>query len=87
MNLKEELIFVKCINTLAMAFVSHSLSETCNNQLRCFKPAMLLRLCSIINKLDLVHMDVCGPLPESSLGGIRYVATFLDEYSQLSVVC
>jgi hypothetical protein len=38
-------------------------------------------------KLDLVHMVVCGPLPESSLGGSRYVATFLDEYSQLSVVC
>jgi len=39
------------------------------------------------NKLDLVHMDICGPLPESSLGGSKYVATFLDEYSHLSAVC
>ena len=36
--------------------------------------------------LELLHMDVCGPLPESSLGGNRYFATFLDDFSHLSVV-
>ena len=36
--------------------------------------------------LDLVHMDLCGPMPETSLGGHRYVATFLDDYSRLSAV-
>jgi hypothetical protein len=30
-------------------------------------------------------MDVLGPLPES-IGGSRYLATFLDDYSKLSVV-
>ncbi|GAQ93544.1 hypothetical protein KFL_016370010 [Klebsormidium nitens] len=36
--------------------------------------------------LELVHMDVCGPMPVTSKGGSRYLATFLDDYSKLSVV-
>lgn len=36
--------------------------------------------------LELVHMDVCGPMPETSLGGHRFFATFLDDYSGLSSV-
>ena len=35
--------------------------------------------------LDLVHMDVCV-MPEPSLGGSRYVATFLDDATKLSYV-
>jgi hypothetical protein len=31
-------------------------------------------------------MDVCGPYQETSLGGAKYVATFLDDYSKFSVV-
>lgn len=38
------------------------------------------------NTLEIVHMDVFGPLPEPSLGGSRYMATFLDDYTKLSVV-
>ena len=34
--------------------------------------------------LNLVHMDVCGPMPEPSIGGSRYVATILDDCSGLS---
>lgn len=37
-------------------------------------------------QLELVHMDVCGPMPVESLGGSRYFATFLDDYSRFSVV-
>ncbi len=36
--------------------------------------------------LDLVHMDVCGRMPEPSLGGKRYAATFLDDATKLSLV-
>ena len=36
--------------------------------------------------LELLHMDLCGPLPFASLGGSKYVATFLDDYTKLSVV-
>lgn len=36
--------------------------------------------------LELLHMDVCGPFPVPSLGGSRYFATYLDDYSKLSIV-
>ena len=36
--------------------------------------------------LELVHMDLCGPLEYTSLGRARYVATFVDDYTGLSVV-
>ncbi len=32
--------------------------------------------------LQLVHMDVCGPMPKASKGGNKYLATFLDDYSK-----
>jgi hypothetical protein len=35
--------------------------------------------------LELVHMDVCGPMPVASKGGSRFFATFTDDYSKLSV--
>ena len=36
--------------------------------------------------LQLVHMYVCGPMPAPSLGGSRYFATYLDDFSRLSLV-
>jgi hypothetical protein len=36
--------------------------------------------------LTLVHSDVCGPMKVASLGGKRYIATFLDDYSGLSTI-
>ncbi|GAQ93615.1 Retrotransposon protein with reverse transcriptase and integrase domains [Klebsormidium nitens] len=36
--------------------------------------------------LELVHMDVCGPMSVTSKGRSRYLATFLDDYSKLSEV-
>ena len=36
--------------------------------------------------MQLIHMDVCGPLEETSRGGARYLATFLDDFSKLSMV-
>lgn len=36
--------------------------------------------------LELVHTDVCGPLPVTSYGGNNYFVTLLDDYSKLSVV-
>lgn len=35
--------------------------------------------------LELIHMDLCGPLDES-LGKSKYIATFLDDYSDYSAV-
>ena len=36
--------------------------------------------------LDLLHMDLCGPLAVTSKGGSKYFVTFLDDYSKLSIV-
>jgi hypothetical protein len=36
--------------------------------------------------LQLLHMDMCGPMPVALKGGKRYLATYLDDYSRLSVV-
>ena len=31
------------------------------------------------HKLELVHFDVCGPIEVESLGGNKYVFTFIDD--------
>jgi transposase InsO family protein len=36
-------------------------------------------------ELELVHMDVCGPMPKKSKGKSRFIATFTDNYSKLSL--
>lgn len=38
------------------------------------------------NLLELIHMDLCGPLPEPTFGGKIYMATFLDDYSGFSTI-
>lgn len=35
-----------------------------------------------IKLLELVHYDVCGPLPVRSLAGSFYFMTFVDDYSR-----
>ena len=40
----------------------------------------------VTKPLELVHTDVCGPMPEMSKGGSRFFVTVLDEHSKLSVV-
>lgn len=39
-----------------------------------------------IKPLELVHMDLCGPMAVPSQGGAQYIATFLDDYTDLSIV-
>jgi len=36
--------------------------------------------------MHLLHTDLCGPLPEPSVGGCMDVAKFSDDYSKLLVV-
>ena len=32
--------------------------------------------------LELVHSDLCGPLPSASFSGFKYFLTFVDDYSR-----
>lgn len=34
------------------------------------------------NILDIIHSDLCGPMPIKSIGGSRYFITFIDDYSR-----
>lgn len=34
------------------------------------------------NKLDLIHTDLCGPMPTESWSGKRYMLTFIDDHSR-----
>ena len=36
----------------------------------------------LLEKLALVHSDVCGPMPNASLGGAMYFVTFIDDASR-----
>ncbi len=44
------------------------------------------RSSSTRNMLELVHSDVIGPMETKSLGGSRYILTFIDDYSKWTVV-
>ena len=35
-----------------------------------------------VEKLELVHIDLWGPFPVTSLGGSRYYITFIDDSSR-----
>ncbi|KAF8405032.1 hypothetical protein HHK36_009928 [Tetracentron sinense] len=36
--------------------------------------------------LDLIHTDICGPLPTASRGGQRYFISFIDDFSRYAFV-
>lgn len=36
--------------------------------------------------LELIHSDVCGPMENASIGGTRYVLTFIDDFSRKTFV-
>jgi len=67
------------------AAASDNICETCvtSKQNRLPFPSLQSKT---TRPLELVHMDVCGPMQEASLGGNKYVATFLDDYTKLSTV-
>ena len=37
-------------------------------------------------KLQLIHSDVCGPMPAESIGGNAYFVTFIDDFSRCCAV-
>ena len=39
-----------------------------------------------MKKLDLIHSDLCGPMQNLSLGGKKYLITFIDDYTRYTWV-
>jgi transposase InsO family protein len=36
--------------------------------------------------LELIHLDVCGPMPSTSISGYAYYVSFIDDYSRKTLV-
>ena len=36
--------------------------------------------------LDLIHIDICGPMTPAVLGGYKYFITFIDDFSRYGYV-
>ena len=36
----------------------------------------------VASTLDMIHCDVSGPMPTTSINGSRYFLTFIDDYSR-----
>ena len=73
------------VETSAFKSAGNKVCETCIKAKQHRLPFQASQSDSV-KPLELLHMDVCGPLPEPSLGGSKYLATFLDDFSKLSVV-
>lgn len=62
-----------------------SIDECCDpcRKGRMTRPAFQSSTTEVSGPLDLIHMDLCGPLEETR-GGNKYIATFKDDYSSYS---
>src|ERR1044071_7327378 len=39
---------------------------------------------STSNPLELIHMDICGPMRIQSIGGSKYILVLVDDYSRFT---
>ena len=65
-------------HTFIQSRIHHQLCEHCHygKHVATSHPTTTLRESS---PLDLVHSDVCGPMPHQSLGGASYFISFIDD--------
>jgi hypothetical protein len=87
-NLARLTTMVKGINIDAKEFKSAEESGLCEPCVLGKQHRAAFKQSSSMTKqpLELVHTDLCGPLPVTSLGGNNYFVTVLDDYSKLSMV-
>ncbi|XP_070007684.1 uncharacterized protein [Nicotiana sylvestris] len=65
-------------------FMEHKVCDTCNRGKHVkssFKPKKYV---STSKLLDLLHMDLCGPMRVQSRGGKRYIFVIVDDYSKFT---
>ncbi|UYV80953.1 K02A2.6-like, partial [Cordylochernes scorpioides] len=70
------------VKGLEISSMDRSLCDDCCVAKSTKEPHKPIR--NIISKrpLELVHTDICGPMPVRSIGGSAYFLTFIDDYSR-----
>ena len=79
-NLKQLRQLVECsddIDIQSLSFCEVCVQEKCHRQ-----PHYPLKTRRSKEKLELIHMDVCGPMQTQSFGGSHYFIAFTDDYSR-----
>jgi hypothetical protein len=73
------------LKPIRKAFRSHETCEPCILARQAVKPFKGSNDWST-GKLDVVHMDVCGPLPQETfhMGGAQYFVAFVDDHTRYS---
>ena len=73
---------LNCVKGLPKLPNEFPICEPCQeakNRRVSFKPIMKIRS---KRPLELIHMDVCGPLPKPSIQGHKYFLTIIDDFSR-----
>ena len=65
-----------------LSFSNFALCEHCQHGTQT-RNAHTRRVNSSSRPLDLVRIDVCGPMPTRSLGGALYFVTFIDNATRV----
>ena len=75
---------------VGLPFIKFNDDKVCNacasgKQVRKF--FKLKKCVSTTHPLELLHVDLCGPMRITSRGGKRYVLVIVDDYSRLLGLC
>jgi hypothetical protein len=66
---------------LVTLMMNHILLVLKGNMLRwCANPAR-----RAMQKLELIHLDICGPMKEESWGGVRFMLTVVDYFTRKTI--
>ena len=63
-----------------------SFCEGCLAGKMCREPFPTVGEIGSTRKLQLVHSNVCGPMQTQSIGGAKYIVTFIDDYTRCGAV-
>ncbi|GJQ92099.1 retrovirus-related pol polyprotein from transposon TNT 1-94 [Tanacetum coccineum] len=50
-------------------------------------PVWFIELCYDHSKLELLHMDLCGPMRVASINRKKYILVIVDDYSRYTCIC
>ncbi|UYV63669.1 hypothetical protein LAZ67_2005275 [Cordylochernes scorpioides] len=72
----------KLVNGLEISSMDRTLCDDCCVAKSTKEPHKPIRNIRSKRPLELVHTDICGPMPVRSIGGSAYFLTFIDDYSR-----